>query len=155
MWKPFQRYRALDPETRKLFRRALALLPMIAFSLRLRGFKKTREILQKKLPPDSLQESANENAAETVQKTCRMVKAAAHYGIIRPSCLVESLTLWYLLQRQRIPARLRIGVRKFPEKFEAHAWIECEGVALNQAEGVHQHYAAFDRGFSDLPGEES
>jgi Transglutaminase-like superfamily len=155
MWKPFQRYRVLDPETRELFHRALALLPMIAFSLRLRGFKKTREALQRKPSPDSPQKTAKEKAAEKVQKTCRMVKAAAHYGIVRPSCLVESLALWHLLQRQNIPARLRIGVHKLPNKFEAHAWVEYESSALNQAEGEHQHYAAFDRGFSDLPGEES
>jgi hypothetical protein len=154
MWKPFQRYRALDPETRKLFWRALTLLPRVALSLRFRGFKKTREVLRKKLSPGCLQQTEKENAAEAVQKTCRMVKAAAHYGFVHPSCLAESLALWHLLQRQSIPARLRIGVRKLPESFEAHAWVECEGAALNQTEELHRHYVAFDRGFSDLPGEE-
>lgn len=153
MWEPFQRYRALDPEARKLFGRAATLLPLIALSLRLRGFKKTKETLQKKLTRNFPQETEKEKTAETVQNTCRMVKAAAHYGIYRPTCLVESLTLWYLLQSQRISAGLRIGVRKLPEKFEAHAWVECQGVPLNQTEQMHQHYAAFDSGFSDLPGE--
>ena len=87
--------------------------------------------------------------------TCRMVKAGAHYGIARPTCLGESLTLWYLLQKQGVPAALRIGVRKVSEKFEAHAWVESAGAALNQQEEPHQHYAAFDSGFSDLPGEKS
>jgi hypothetical protein len=155
MWKQVQRYKALDPETRKLFRRAVTLLPRIAFSLRFRGFKKTREALQKKLSPGSLKETGKEKTAEKVEKTCRMVKAAAHHGLVRPSCLAESLALWYLLQRRSIPARLRIGVRKLPEKFEAHAWVEYEGAALNQTEELHQHYLAFDHGFSDLPGEES
>jgi hypothetical protein len=154
MWKPYQRYRALAPETRKLFRRAVTLLPQIAFSLRVRGFNKTREGLRRRLSPASPRETTAEGAAETVQKTCQMVKSAARHGIVRPPCLVESLALWYLLESQGIPARLRIGVRKLPEKFEAHAWVEYEGVALNQTEGVHQHYAAFDRGFSDLPDEE-
>jgi len=27
---------------------------------------------------------------------------------------------------------------------EAHAWVEREGVALNEPEERHQHYAAFD-----------
>ena len=154
MWKPYQRYRALDPETRKLFRRAVSLLARIAISLRVRGFNKTREGLRRKVLPVFPQDTTAQGTAEALQKTCRMVKAAARYGIVRPPCLVESLALWYLLESQGIPARLRIGVRKLPEKFEAHAWGEYEGVALNQAEGVHQHYAAFDRGFSDLPGEE-
>ncbi len=155
MWNTFHRYRALDPEARKLFGRAVTLLSLIALSLRFRGFKKTKEALQKKLPPYSPQEVVKEKAAETVRKTCRMVRAGAHYGAVHPTCLEESLALWYLLQEQGIPARLRIGVRKMSGKFEAHAWVEYDGLALNQAEEAHQHYAAFDSGFSDLPGEKS
>jgi hypothetical protein len=74
---------------------------------------------------------------------------------LRPTCLVESLALWYLLQEQRVPADLRIGVRKMSGEFEAHAWVEYAGAALNQTEEQHRHYAAFDRGFSDLPGDPS
>lgn len=155
MWKLLLRYRALDPEARKLFWRAVTLLPLIALSLRLRGFKNTSQALQKKLPPAAPQEMTKEQRAEKVEKTCRMVRAGAHYGIVHPTCLVESLALWYLLQRQLLSARVRIGVRKISEKVEAHAWVEFDGVALNQAEGAHQHYAAFDSGFSDLPGEGS
>lgn len=93
------------------------------------------------------------NSPETVQKTCRMVKAAVHYGMGHPTCLEQALVLWYLLQGQGIPVRLRIGVRKLQEKFEAHAWVENEGVALSQVEEVHQHYAAFEGEFRELPGE--
>jgi hypothetical protein len=153
MWEPFQRYRALDPEARKLFGRSVTLLPLIALSLRFRGFKKTKEALQKKLSLISPQQRPKQKAAEMVQRTCRMVRAGAHYGVVHPTCLEESLALWYLLQKQSLPAGLRIGVRKLPEKFEAHAWVEYEGVALNQAEEVHQHYAVFDSEISDLPGE--
>lgn len=82
-----------------------------------------------------------------------MVKAAAHYGVGHPTCLEESLVLCYLLQRQGISAQLRIGVRKFQDKFQAHAWVENEGTALNQAEGAHQHYSPFESQLSELPGE--
>jgi transglutaminase superfamily protein len=155
MWQAFQRYRALDPQARNLFWRAVFLLPWSAISLRLRGFNKTRAALQKHLAPTAAAKTENCSAAVVVQTTCRMVKAGAHYGIARPTCLGESLTLWYLLQKQDVPAALRIGVRKVSEKFEAHAWVEYAGAALNQQEEPHQHYAAFDSGFSDLPGEKS
>jgi hypothetical protein len=84
-----------------------------------------------------------------------MVKAAARYGIVRPSCLEESLALWHLLQAQNISSNLRIGVRRSGEKIEAHAWIEYGGVALNQGENEHPHYTAFDSELADLPGEKS
>lgn len=82
-----------------------------------------------------------------------MVKAGAYYGPGHPTCLEQSLVLWYLLEKQNIPARFCIGVRKLPEKFEAHAWVEHDGVPLNQCHEVHQHYAAFESEFSDSPGE--
>jgi hypothetical protein len=150
MWKAFQRYRKLDPESRKLFWRAVTLLPVVSRSLHTRGFQQTREKLAKKLAaatPDT-----HGATAETLQKTCRMVRAGAHHGLGHPTCLEQSLVLWYLLEKQGISARLRIGVRKSPGNFEAHAWVEHDGVALNQGE-VHQHYAAFESEFASLSGE--
>jgi hypothetical protein len=152
MWEPFQRYRALVPHARGLFRNAVALFPLIRIHLRSRGYKKTQQWLQKRLHA-SPQASPN-NETSSVSLTCRMVNAAAHYGIVRrPTCLEESLALWYFLRRQGIPSKLRIGVRKIADKFEAHAWVEYQGQALNQSDEPHKHYAAFDSEFSDPPGD--
>ena len=74
-----------------------------------------------------------------------MVRAASHHGVVRATCLAESLVLWHLLQKRGVSVSLRIGVRKSEGKFEAHAWVEHEGVALCQPEEMHQHYAAFDK----------
>jgi len=76
-----------------------------------------------------------------------MVRAAARHGFVRASCLEESLILWHLLRKQGYAAKLRIGVRKAAGKFEAHAWVEHQGTALNQAEQMHRHYAAFESEF--------
>jgi hypothetical protein len=153
MWRAFERYRALNPEARKLFWRAAVLLPQIAISLRFRGFKRTLKALQKRPPSPAPTQTKNATTAEAVQMTCRITKAAARYGMIRPTCLVESLALWYLLETQEIPVSLRIGVRRTTHQFEAHAWVEYAGAALNQTEEQHQHYAVFDNALSDLPGE--
>jgi hypothetical protein len=155
MWKAFQRYRALDPEARSLFGRAVLLMPRVAFSLQLRGFKKTKESLEEKAHGDSPYKEADNFASTAVKKTCRMVLASARYGFVKPTCLVESLTLWYLLHKQDIPAVLRIGVSKSTGKFEAHAWVEYEGEALNQHNEQHRHYAAFDSSFADQAGDRS
>jgi hypothetical protein len=153
MWKAFQRYRKLDPEARKLFWQAVTLLPVVAVSLRLRGFQRTKEKLQRKLTPSHQGADPVARVGDVLQKTCRMVSAAAYYGVGRPTCLGQSLALWYLLQKQGVATRLRIGVKKSPDKFEAHAWVEHDGVALNQDEAGHEHYAAFESEFSSLPGE--
>jgi hypothetical protein len=78
-----------------------------------------------------------------------MVRAAVYYALPRAGCLEQSLTLWYLLGVQGIPASVRIGIPKQTETFEAHAWVEHQGVALNQSEEPHDHYVPFD---SELPG---
>jgi len=153
MWEPFERYSQLEPEARRIFRRALCLLPWIALSLRLRGFQRTRDALQKKLNASASGLSANGTAEQKATRTSRMVTAGARYGIVRANCLVESLALWYLLGEQNLSARLRIGVRKQKDRLEAHAWVEWEGVALNQTEAMHLHYEAFEGEFPDRPGE--
>lgn len=154
MWEPLQRYRALDRASRRMFWRAAILLPMVRWSLRLRGYGKTFDSLQKRAQfPAKVTEISLESRQE-VQSTCRMVRAALRYSLAQYTCLEESLTLWYLLRRQGTSACLRIGVRKENEKFEAHAWVEYGGEALNQDEALHRHYAAFEQDFPEPPSEQ-
>jgi len=152
MWEPLQRYRALDPEARRLFRRAALLLPWIRVSLRLRGFSPTFAALQQRA---NSAPTTSDTANDPVSKTNRMIHAAARYSLMRHTCLEESLCLWYLLRKQGVTSQLRIGVRKENGKFEAHAWVECNGQAVNQPEASHLHYAAFEKEFSGPPAEPS
>jgi transglutaminase superfamily protein len=144
MWEKLRRFSALGREARGIFLRAIVALPKIARSLRRRGFQGTRASLSKGLSPLSAIPGTD---TFRIESTVRMVRAAARYGIGKPSCLEESLTLWWFLARQGIASDLRIGVRKERETFEAHAWVERDGVALNEPESRHTHYAAFDSEF--------
>ena len=152
MWERFRRFRALERPARSLFLRATVLLPLITLSLRWRGFRWTQAALQRFLPntnPEHEPALVSKNAAVTTH----MVNSADRHGLIHPSCLAKSLALWWLLERQGIASHLRIGIRKEGEKFEAHAWVERDGVALNEPEEHHHHYAVFDAAFSSLPPE--
>jgi hypothetical protein len=150
MWEQFQRYRALDPDARKLFRSVFVLLPLIRIHLRSRGYRKTQLWLQQRLE-QRIVSTISLPQEDAIAVTCRMVKSATHYGFIRPTCLEESLALWYFLREKGILPNLRIGVRKNGEKFEAHAWVEHEGATLNQVQEAHKHYAAFDSEFAERP----
>ena len=152
MWERFRRFSALERPARKLFLRAAVLLPLVAMSLRWRGFRATQAALQRFLSntnPEHDPALISKDAAVTAH----MVNAADRHGLVHPSCLAKSLTLWWLLERQGIASHLRIGIRKEREKFEAHAWVEREGAALNEPNEHHHHYAAFDAAFSSLPPE--
>src|SRR5690349_3430030 len=111
MWERFRRFSALERPARNLFLRALALLPLVALSLRWRGFRATQTTLQRFLSNDN-HETDPALAHKVAAMTARMVNAADRHGLAHPSCLAKSLTLWWLLARKGIPSHLRIGIRK-------------------------------------------
>jgi hypothetical protein len=139
MWELLRRFSALDHPAKSLFVRAWVTLFVISLSLRLRGFRSTQAMLERRIPSPF-----KTVHPETVMMTVRMVKAAVRHSFAQRTCLEESLTLWWMLGRQGVPAEVRIGVQKSGDRFTAHAWVESNGVALNEPESVHQHYAAFE-----------
>ena len=151
MWEQLRRFNALERGARGIFLRAAVLLPLISLSLRARGFRKTQASLQKHL--SSPKNAGHTFAPGSADLTVRMVRAAVRHSLGHPTCLEESLALWWLLGRQGISSELRIGVRKHDEKFEAHAWVEREGRAVNEPQALHEHYAAFDAELLSVPPE--
>ena len=90
---------------------------------------------------------------KTIAAATRMVRAAVRYSFAGASCLEQSLVLWHVLERSGVPSELRVGVRKANGRFEAHAWVEHEGAALNEPEGAHKHFSAFPDALTNLPPE--
>ncbi len=151
MWERLRRFSSLDPAARELFLRALLLLPLISFRLRFRGFGATQQTLQGFLGDSGKSGTKNStvlaNDLQRAALTTRMVNAAARYAWKNATCLEKSLALWYLLARQGIASTVRIGARKLDDKFQAHAWVEREGVPLDDPGDSHRHYATFDVAF--------
>jgi hypothetical protein len=150
MWKRIQRFNALERRDQELFLGAYCLLPLISFSLRWRGFGKTKAFLEQFL--SVMHGSQNPDAQKRAVRTTQMVQAAGQHGIGHPSCLEISLVLWWLLARQGIASDLRVGIRKSGGTFEAHAWVECGGAIMNETE-THHRFAAFDTALASLPPE--
>jgi hypothetical protein len=107
MWERLQRFRALDSEARGLFLRGTIILPLISLSLRFRGLNSTQAALRKFVfsSNEAIQLTPS-NMTELIERTARMIRAAARYGLGRPSCLEKSLALWWLLRP--ITSSLRI-----------------------------------------------
>src|SRR6266436_48042 len=151
MWERLRRFCSLDSEARGTFLRAALLLPLISVSLKVRGFRATQESLLHFLgPPQQIWQGDPIRLLsddERTRLTVRMVNAAVRHVWRSSTCLEKSLALWRLLKRRGIASELRIGARKADGKFEAHAWVERQGIAVNEPEDVHRHYAAFDTAF--------
>lgn len=81
----------------------------------------------------------------------RIVDIAANHAPFPAGCLARSLLLQRLLARQGTASALRIGVRLAGGALEAHAWVECDGTPVNDAEDVSRHYAPFGGSLSGVP----
>jgi hypothetical protein len=142
-------------DRRHLFGSCL-LLPMVEVSLRVLGFQRTLRLMEwrvsrrsrrRRLRVDPVQVPREdlELELEQVESTVQMVIVAARHGIHKASCLRRAMVAWYLLQRQGIATDLRIGVRKdAADAFEAHAWVEYQGMAIADPEARDGQYIAFD-----------
>jgi hypothetical protein len=125
------------------------LLPLIRLSLRIRGFRATQQSLQNFTFFSHAEKHGHQDVTrdQRIILAIRMVNAAAHHGLGQPTCLEKSLALWWLLRQAGITSTVRIGARVSEGKLEAHAWVECDGAALNEAGEAHRHYATFDAAF--------
>ena len=71
------------------------------------------------------------------------VTRASAWGLFRPRCLVRSLAIQRMLRRRGIvSSTLNIGVRMRGGAFEAHAWVELDGVVVGDS---RRHVEAFTR----------
>jgi hypothetical protein len=105
-------------------------------------------------PPAALPKAAPANAPlpmttppgrtlQDAQAIARLVGIAAAHVPVDVACLHRSLVLWRLLRRRGIPCELRLGAGADGGPFEAHAWVECAGVALNEGASHLSRYRPF------------
>lgn len=133
-------FAALHPADRRLCLQALAAGAAIRIALRLLGYKRCRDWLDRlsRVPGAVNRVSADAGQAARV---ARFVRAAARHGPSGRNCLVDALTLWWLLRLQGIAGDIRIGVRKDAGALDAHAWVECGGLVLDEPADLSRPFA--------------
>lgn len=148
-WRKFQQLPGPD---RRLLIQASLLLPVTALALKTLGFRRLHRVMAGLAAMPQATAPAEAQVLSRVTVTSRMVQVAARRCPWRANCLQQSLALWWLLRRQGIGSDLRIGVHKDTAHFQAHAWVEYQGVALNDHPDVEQRFASFERAIVP-PGE--
>jgi hypothetical protein len=136
-WRAFQ---GLSWPQRRLLIRAWFLLPLVAAGLRLLGLRRMLALLR----PAGVRASPGQHDLAAASAVAGIVNRAANWSLARASCLTRSLVLVRLLQKAGLEADLRIGVRKPKGGFEAHAWVEHQGVALTEPGAPGDRYTTFD-----------
>jgi hypothetical protein len=79
------------------------------------------------------------------QVLSRAVHRALQLRRRRPTCLVSSLVLFWILREQGDPAELVIGLPHVPRSKDAHAWVEVDRVDVGPppGRGTHRPMARF------------
>jgi Transglutaminase-like superfamily len=137
---PWARWRALAPVQRRTLVLAWCLLPLVWLALwvwdlpRLQGWLARRPLAA---APVAMPLPA-------VAGLGRAVNIAARLTPFPATCLTRSLLLVWLLRRQGVASELRIGVQLRDGVFRAHAWVERDGVPVNDRADVAADFAPFD-----------
>ena len=133
-------YRALSGREQKVLLASLGLLPLFWLGLRLAGLQRFQTWLDR----SSVARRAPLTQAEAAALGVAVNRAANH--ILGPAnCLTRSLLLRWLLRRFGTASDLRIGVCFEKGKLAAHAWVEIDGIPMNDRPEAVARFAAFDQ----------
>ena len=133
---------SLDHGAKMLLIEAFLLRVSIGAGFRLLGVIRTQALLRRwagrNMPPMRPDPQSAVRAARSAQ---RLVRRTLGFG---ESCLVRSLGLWAMLLRRGLHTELRVGFRCQPEGLSGHAWLEYDGVAINEEESVTRTYCVHE-----------
>ena len=130
-------YAAVCPSSRTVFPCGL-LLVAIKLSLVLCGFARTRRVIE------ALTRRTHTRCSSIGARVAELDRRVALASALYPGralCLEQSLALHALLRREGIPSCFRLGVQ--PHPFAAHAWIEVDGVPVNDVVEHVRHFTPF------------
>ena len=133
---PIKKWRALSGQEKILLMQFIFWLPWIAFSLKFFGYLRTRNFLLRRNANIEFHQ-ANTTELARAERSAKLLAIAGRHGLISATCLRQSVLLEYWLKRQGLNAEIKIGVRKEADLFDAHAWVELNGIPLAQDDLEH------------------
>lgn len=133
-------YRGLSAREQKTLMVSLVLLPLFWLGLRLAGLQRFQAWLDRSPIAPRAPLTQTEAAVLGVA-----VNRAANHVFGPTTCLTRSLLLRWLLRRHGTPSDLRIGVRFEEGVLAAHAWVELDGIPVNDRPELVARYEAFDQ----------
>ena len=117
-----------------------AFIGLLAFDLLLK-FRGFQSLIEK------VEHWPTSEPRTTDSETCRHVRAmvdrAQMYYPKKAMCLQHSAVVTCLLRRRGVPAEMVLAAQEFPPK--AHAWVEVDGVVVNDFTAVQRVYRVMRR----------
>jgi hypothetical protein len=142
--------RELSEKDRGLLLQSLLLLPAIHAALIVLGYARLQQLMEWLTPLQSNPHALSEREIlPYAREISRIVSIAAAHGVYRATCLRKSMLVWWFLRREGIQSRICFGVRMTGRLLLAHAWLEWDGIVLNDSIDISEQYKALRDG---LPG---
>lgn len=133
MTAPRRRWRDLSSGDRRAALVMAVLVPLLHLSVRWLNFPRTHRWLSRRIHP------RNRPAADVVDRWVTATTRVQAHSPYPGNCLSRSLALWWMLRRRGVEATLQLGVA-LAGPFAAHAWVEVEGLVLNDTQDVTIRY---------------
>ena len=140
MTEALRKFRRLSGMERGIVCESAALIPAAWVAVRVFGFRVGAALQSQGVRSAPEPKKEYLKLAECI---ARLASAAAARLPFQTSCLEQSIALCWMLQRRGMNPQLRVGGRKDAEGFEAHAWVEVEGAALDCGGAEHLHFVPF------------
>ena len=139
MRRKLARLRSLSLDQWKVLAASLVLVPAVELVLHRKGFNRTSAALAGRS-----QRPARPSSPTEVVPVAVAVILVANRRLIGAACLGRSLVLWFLVRRRGIDAELVIGAEA-PKNgvLPAHAWVEVDGVPVNDVADVRERFGSF------------
>lgn len=145
-WKTFW---ALSRAERAIAREAAVGLTITHIALRLLGFGRWKNIVTRRITAPTGR-IARFSPQVSAHRILQLETAVARNLFFATNCLERSLVLWSLLRRRGFPADVRFGARKEAEQFEAHAWVELNGIVMEIEPGRSEQFAPFSEAITSM-----
>lgn len=138
LWlRKLRSFRSLPAGEQRCYLSALLLLPLVDIGLRLSAWQRCQQWAERWAKAGPV---AGRNYPAP-RRMAWLVERAARHCPWPATCLRRSLLLWAFLLRSGVASELRLGFRNSDGKFEAHAWVEWNGLPLNDTPDVRTRYA--------------
>ena len=121
-WKRFKQFRRFNLSSQRLLIQTFILVCFIRLSLKLLSFQQFRKLYSRLTRSKERVDAPDELI---VRRTWAIKKISS---TLSATCLPQALALTYFLRKDK-HIELIVGVRK-SHTFEAHAWVERNGVIL-------------------------
>ena len=132
-------FRALAGCERVALFAAWMALPLAWGALHSLGLARCLALLARPQPRGTQPLATNELSVLVVS-----VERAGRHSPFPSTCLTRSLALCWLLRRRGVHGALRIGVQRAEGLLQAHAWVECDGIPINDTPQAVRDFAALE-----------